>query len=150
MIRHPKDFWSGLIFMAAGLAAAVVARDYPMGSALRMGPAYFPTILGALLALIGVAVVIRSFVTPGERIAGFAWKPLAYVTIATILFGVVVRGGGLAVALVTLVMLSAWASRSFRWAPTIALAIGLTVFSILVFVKTLGLTMTVLGAWLGG
>ncbi|MBI1734739.1 MAG: tripartite tricarboxylate transporter TctB family protein [Candidatus Rokubacteria bacterium] len=150
MIRHPRDFWSGLIFIAAGGAAVAIARNYPMGSAVRMGPAYFPTVLGALLALIGIAILVRSFITPGERIAGFAWKPLVLVLVSTVLFGVLVRTGGLVVALILLVLISAWASRNFRWAPAVALAVGLTVFSVLVFVKALGLPIPVIGAWLGG
>ena len=150
MIRHPKDFWSGLIFIAVGGAAVAIARTYPMGSAVRMGPAYFPTVLGALLTLIGIAVLIRSFVTPGDRIDGFAWKPLALVLGATILFGVLVRSGGLVVALIVLVLVSAWASRNFRWVSAVALAVGLTVFSVVVFVKALGLPIPIIGAWLGG
>jgi putative tricarboxylic transport membrane protein len=150
MIRHPKDFWSGLIFLAVGAAAVVIARSYPMGSAVRMGPAYFPTVLGGLLALIGVVVVIRSFITPGERIAGFAWKPLVLVLVSTVLFGVLVRTAGLVVSLLLLVLVSAWASRNFRWGPAVVLAVGLTVFSVAVFVKALGLPIPVIGPWLGG
>lgn len=150
MIRHPRDFWSGVIFVATGGAAVVLAHSYPMGSAVKMGPAYFPTILGALLALLGLVVGIRSFVTPGERIAAFAWKPLAYVTVSTALFGVLVRGGGLVIALVVLTILSALASRNFSWGAAATLAIGLTVFSVLVFVKALGLPIEAFGPWLGG
>lgn len=150
MIRAPKDFWSGLLFLAFGIAAFVVARNYPMGTATRMGPSYFPTVLGALLALIGLVVLVRSFVVRGEPIAGFAWRPLAYVTVSTVLFGVLVRSGGLVLSLVILVLLSAWASRNFTWRAAVALAVGLTVFSALVFVKALGLPMSILGVWLGG
>jgi putative tricarboxylic transport membrane protein len=150
MIRHPKDFWSGLIFIAVGGAAVGIARHYPMGSAVRMGPAYFPTVLGALLALIGLAVLIRAFVTPGVPITAFAWKQLALVVLSTVLFGVLVRTAGLVVALLLLVLISAWASRRFRWASALALAVGLAVFSVGVFVRALGLPIPVVGAWLGG
>ena len=150
MIRHPKDFWSGLVFITVGGAAVGIARQYPMGSAVRMGPAYFPTVLGALLVLIGIAVVVRSFVTSGEPVAGFAWKPLVLVVVSTVLFGALVRTGGLVVALILLVLISAWASRRFRWVPALALAVGLAVFSVLVFAKALGLPIPVVGVWLGG
>lgn len=150
MIRAPKDFWSGLMFLAVGVAAFVIARGYPMGTATRMGPAYFPIVLSGLLALIGLVVLVRSFLVPGERIVGFAWRPLAYVAVSTVLFGVLVRGGGLVLSLLVLTVLSAWASRHFTWKAAVALAIGLTVFSVLVFVKALGLPMPALGAWLGG
>ena len=150
MIRHDKDLWSSLVFVAVGGAAVVLARSHPMGSALKMGPAFFPTILGGLLVLIGLVVGVRALVTPGERIGGFAWKPLAYVTISTALFGVLVRGGGLIIALVVLTILSARASRNFSWAAAATLAVGLAVFSVLVFVKALGLPIAAVGPWLGG
>ena len=149
MIRAPKDFWSGLGFIAFGAAATLVARDYPMGSATRMGPAYFPTILGALLALIGVIVVVRSFLIAGPPISGFSWKPLAYVTVATALFGMLVRPGGLALAVIVLTVLSALASRHFTARTALLLSLGLAVFSVIVFVKALGLPMTTFGAWVG-
>ncbi len=60
-VKSGRDFWAGTMFIAVGLWFAVVAQNYPMGSAVRMGPAYFPTILGGLLALLGVAITIRAF-----------------------------------------------------------------------------------------
>ena len=149
MLRD-KDLWSSLIFVATGGAAVLLVRSYPMGSALKMGPAFFPTILGALLVLIGLVVGIRALVSPGEPIAGFAWKPVAYVTISTALFGVLVRGGGLVVAIVVLTIVSALASRNFAWGPAATLAVGLAAFSVLVFVKALGLPIAAVGPWLGG
>jgi hypothetical protein len=59
-IRHPKDFWSGIVFLFFGLAAIIIGQDYEMGSAGRMGPAYFPTVLGGLLSLIGAASLVLS------------------------------------------------------------------------------------------
>ena len=70
-IRHQKDFWIGALFLFFGLVAVVVARDYPMGTAGRMGPAYFPTMLGSLLILIGAIAVIRSFLHDGEAVGKF-------------------------------------------------------------------------------
>jgi hypothetical protein len=60
-ITNGKDFWSGLMFVGFGLAFVFISRSYPMGSALRMGPAYFPTVLGGLMAVLGAIVLIRSF-----------------------------------------------------------------------------------------
>src|SRR4051794_1510715 len=60
-IRNGKDFWAGLMFVGFGAAFVIIARDYPMGEALRMGPAYFPTMLGGLLVLLGMATFVRSF-----------------------------------------------------------------------------------------
>jgi putative tricarboxylic transport membrane protein len=150
MIRAPKDFWSGSMFLVVGVGAMVLARGYPMGTATRMGPAYFPTVLGGLLAVIGLAVLVRSLVVPGPRITAFAGTPLLYVTVATVIFGALVRGGGLVPSLIILAVLSAWASRHFTWRAALPLAVGLTIFSALVFVKALGLPMPLIGAWLGG
>lgn len=149
-IKHPKDFWSGAIYLAAGGAALYIGLDYPLGTALKMGPAYFPTILGGLLALVGAISVLRSFVKPGEAITPFAWKEVILVLASTVLFGVLMRGAGLAPAILLLVVVSAYASIKHRWGPSIALAIGMTVFSILVFVKGLGMPLPILGSWFGG
>ena len=66
LIRSPKDFWAGLLYAGFGAAAVLIARDYGMGSSSRMGPAYFPTVLGSLLLLIGVASLVRSFFVRGR------------------------------------------------------------------------------------
>ncbi len=149
-VRNPKDFWAGLIYLALGLAAVLLARDYGFGSANRMGPGYFPTVLGALLALIGLIAVLRALVRPGAAIGAFAWKEVCLVLAATLLFGALIRGAGLVIALPVLVLLGAYASVHFRWRAALALAAGLTAFSALVFVKALGVPMPLLGAWFGG
>jgi putative tricarboxylic transport membrane protein len=148
-IRNPKDFWTGVIYLVFGLGAVVIGPDYSMGTATKMGPAYFPTVLGYLLALIGAIAVVRAFIQPGTPIGRFAVKNLAIVLGATVLYGLLVRGAGLAVAVFVLVMGSAWASISFRWAPSIVLAIGLAVFSVAVFIWGLGLPIPAVGLWLG-
>jgi hypothetical protein len=150
MIRSTKDFWTGLIYIFFGGTAVIIARDYPMGTALKMGPAYFPTVLGGLLVFIGILAVIRSFLKSGTPIGAFAIKGLALVIASTVLFGLLVRGAGLIVALPALVIVSASASCRFRWAPTLLLAAGLTIFCTLVFLRGLGIPLPILGPWLGG
>ena len=148
LIRNPKDFWSGVIFIVVGLAAVIIGRDYTMGTAGRMGPAYFPTILGWLLALLGMISVVRSLIRPGEPIARFAIKNILLIMSAVILFGLLVRGAGLFVAVVAIVMLSGFASTKFKVLPFLAVAVGLAIFSVLVFVTGLGLPMPIVGPWL--
>lgn len=149
-IRHPKDFWAGLIFTASGLAFGILAQDYEMGAATRMGPAYFPTVLAALLTIIGLATTIRAFVVDGPPLQGFAVKAVLLALGPIVLFGFVLRGVGLAAALLALALISAYGSVHFRWRVAVPLAIGLTVFSVLVFVKGLGLPIPIVGRWLGG
>ena len=148
-IRHPKDFWTGIIFLFFGLAAVVLGRDYQMGTAARMGPAYFPTVLGILLAVIGAIGVVRSFLRPGEAVGKFYVKEIILILSAVILFGVLMRGAGLVPAVLVIVLVSAYASPKFSIGPNLLLAGGLAIFSVLVFVKLLGLPMPIFGPWLG-
>jgi putative tricarboxylic transport membrane protein len=150
MIRNTKDFWTGIIYIFLGSIAIFIARDYAMGTAVKMGPAYFPTILSLLLVLVGIISMIRSFIVRGTPIEAFAFKGLILVTLAVVVFGFVVRGAGLAVALPLLVIISAYASVRFNWRAIIILAGGLTIFCALVFVKGLGIPLPIIGSWLGG
>ena len=117
MIRSTKDFWAGLIYIFFGACAIIIARDYTMGTALRMGPAYFPSLLGALLLLIGAIALVRSFFAAGTPIGGFALKGLSLVIASVVLFGFIVRGAGLVVALPLLVVISAPRQFAFPLGP---------------------------------
>jgi hypothetical protein len=150
MIRSSKDFWTGLIYIFFGASAILIARGYGMGTGGKMGPAYFPTVLGGLLAVVGTIAVIRSFIVPGTPIGAFAFKGLVLVCTPVLLFGIIVRGAGLAVALPLLVVISASASVRFHWRATLIMAAGLTMFCVLVFLKGLGIPLPVLGPWFGG
>src|SRR2546426_1114359 len=66
-ITNGKDFWAGAMFIAFGLAFMIVAQNYAMGNAVRMGPAYFPTVLGGILAVLGAVVLLRAFVSKIEH-----------------------------------------------------------------------------------
>lgn len=149
LIYHPKDFWTGIIFLSIGLYAVVVGQDYDMGSAGRMGPAYFPTVLGGLLSLIGAIGVLRSFFRQGEPIGRFYIKELVLVLSAVLLFGFLVRGAGLVPAALIIILLSAYASPKFHLGKSVLLAAGMALFGVLLFVKLLGLPMPILGPWLG-
>lgn len=146
-IKNTKDFWTGIIYVAVGAFFLLVSRDYPMGSSLKMGPAYFPTALSSLLIFIGIISLARSFIQPGTPIGQFTFRGLLLVITATMLFGLIVRGAGLIIALPALVMVSAYASIKFRWLESLALAAGLTIFCVLVFLKGLGVPLPILGSW---
>ena len=150
LIRSPKDFCAGLIYLSIGLVAIFLGREMPMGTALKMGPAYFPTVLGSLLALLGLASVVRSFLQKGGPIPAFAWRPLLLVTGATIAFGFLLRGAGFVVALPLFIIVTAYASAHFRWVPTLVIAVVATVLCALVFVKGLGVPMPLVGRWFSG
>jgi putative tricarboxylic transport membrane protein len=148
-LRNPKDFWTGIIYVLFGSGAFFLAHDYTMGTALKMGPGYFPTILSVLLVLIGIVSLIRSFARQGSPVEAFTVKGLAVVLGATFLFGLLIRGGGLIVALPVLVVASAAASSRFRWRQSLLLAAGLTLFCTLVFLKGLGVPIPMAGSWFG-
>lgn len=149
-MRNVKDFWTGVIYIFFGSSAIIISRDYGMGSAVKMGPGYFPTVLGGLLLLIGAIALIRSFLTEGTPFGNFAFKGLAFVVVSTVVFGLIVRGAGLAVALPLLILMSAYASTRFRWRPTLIMAVTLTIFCVLVFLKGLGIPLPAIGPWFGG
>ncbi|HEY1059294.1 MAG TPA: tripartite tricarboxylate transporter TctB family protein [Limnobacter sp.] len=150
MPKNLRDFWSGLLYLLVGAAAVWLGDDYPMGTAVRMGPGYFPIVLGYLLAGIGLLCVLRAFVQAGDPLEGFAWTKVAWVTVAVTAFGLIVQGAGLAAAVAAVVVLSALASRHFSWKWSVGIAVGSAVFCALVFVKGLGIPMPVIGPWLGG
>ena len=147
--RNAKDFWTGVIYIAIGGTAIIIGRDYGMGTAVKMGPAYFPVILSGILILIGAISVLRSFFKPGTPVGTVAWKGLFLVIASTLLVGFVVRGAGMAIALPLMVLLSAYASVRFRWKYALALAAGVTVFCILIFQVGLGVPLPILGSWFG-
>jgi hypothetical protein len=149
-MKNPRDFWTGVIYVAFGAGAVVIARDYGLGTAFRMGPAYFPTVLGGVLVLIGLLSLGRAALRSGEPLPPARIKGLLVVTVATLGFGALARGAGLVVALPVLVVVSAAASARFRWGPALALAAGLTLFCAAVFLKGLGVPIPLRGPWLGG
>jgi len=145
--RNPKDFGSGLLFLVLGGVCVVIARNYPMGSAQSMGPGYFPTMLGSLLALNGAALVIRSFLRSGPGFPEISWRGILLTMAAIVLFGLLLKTAGLPIAVMALVVISACASAQFRLWPPLALAVALSVFCVLIFVQALGLPIPLLGSW---
>src|SRR5262245_41244400 len=148
-MRSPKDFWSGVIYIAFGVIALVLSHDYSMGTARRMGPAYFPVLLGSSLALVGTISVIRSFLIQGAPLAAFSLRKGALIVGSVLVFGLTLRGLGLLLALPLLTLTSALASSRFRWGPSLSLALGLTLFCSVVFLQGLGIPIPLIGGWLG-
>ena len=142
-IRAPKDFWAGVMFCGFAAVALLAARGYSLGSAGRMGPGYFPLLLGVVLAGLGGILIVRSIVIDGEPLPRFRVLPLAIIAGAVCLFGLAIEPLGLVVSLAILVVLAAVAGLQFRLVETVALAVGLIVFSVGVFVYALGLPLPV-------
>lgn len=197
-ITNGKDFWAGLMFIAFGLGFMFVARNYAMGNAVRMGPAYFPTVLGGMLAVLGAAVLVRGFVSKISHplavfpfrfwlvvgglilgVVGFYTQPprdaemfaqiahallagiailmlfaafgersLWVILFAVVVFGYMLKPLGLVLATGLLVFISAWGGHEFKWKEVTIMSVLLAAFSVLAFVKGLGLPMNVWpGIW---
>jgi hypothetical protein len=138
-IKSPKDFWAGLMFIAFGLFFLFFALDYKMGSLTRMGPAYFPTVLSSLMVAFGCVILFRSLVLKGERIPAMTFRPVFIIVLSLILFGYLIAPIGLALALVFLVIFSSFAGHEIKIKEVVILSVGMTILSLLVFVKGLGL-----------
>ncbi len=138
-IRSIKDFSAGLMFIVIGGVFALGANQYPMGTAVRMGPAYFPSILGWGTVALGLFVLVESFFVDEEPPTAVRWRPLILVLAAVMLFGALVNTGGLITATVVLIIVSALGGHEFRWKEAIISAVLLSVSVWLIFDKALGL-----------
>ena len=143
IIRHPKDFYAGVLFVAVGIAAIVIAANYPLGTAARMGPGYFPRILGILLILLGSALALRALKLKGDPMPRWHWRPTIIVLGSVVLFGAIVNSVGLALSTVILIVLSSAASPEFRAKESLVSGIALAVLSISVFVIGLKLQLPI-------
>jgi hypothetical protein len=142
-IRAPKDFWAGVMFCGFAVVAILAARGYSLGTAGKMGPGYFPILLGGVLGMLGAILIGRSLVLYGEPLPPMQVLPLAVIALAVCLFGVLIEPFGLIAALAVLTLVSAWAGPQFRWDEAVTLAVALTAFSIGVFVHALGLPLPI-------
>ena len=139
-IRNPTDFLTGLLFGGFGLFVSLyAATHYSIGSAIRMGPGYFPACIGALVALLGLALLVSSLRVEGPPLPRLPLRPVLLVLAGSVAFGYLLKPFGLVLSTVALVLVSAAGGHEFRWREVLALAAGLAVFAVAVFVYGLGL-----------
>ena len=143
IIRHPKDFWSGALFIATGAFAIFWGARYTLGTAARMGPGYFPRILGILLIALGAILALRSLRLQGPAIPPWRWRPTIIVLGSVVLFGHIVQTVGLALSTVILIVLASAASHEFRWKEALIVGVGLAALAVGVFVIGLKLTLPI-------
>ncbi len=138
-LRNNREFWAGLMLIGIGAAAMWVARAYSFGTARRMGPGYFPTVLGAILILFGIYVMVKGLRSNEEIQA--KWSPLALIllTSSVVLFGVLMKYAGFVPALMVLIFGSAAGGRGFKLVEVLLLTVILTVLSVGIFIWGLGL-----------
>ena len=143
-IKSQRDFFAGLMFLVVGLAFAWGATDYSMGSGARPGPGYFPMMLSVLMAILGAIVIFTSLtieVEGGDPVGDIAWRPLLVVVAAIVLFAVALPRLGLIITTPLLIIVVSFASTEFKWRGVLIASVVLDVFSWLVFVKGLNLTI---------
>ncbi len=143
-IKSEKDFWSGLMFLVAGIGFAWGALNYSFGSSARPGPGYFPFGLGAILAILGAMILFKSLTVEtdgGDRFGAIAWRPLLLIVASVAVFGALVPRLGMFISLPVLVVVASLAGDEFHWGEVLINAAVLTVFSWVIFIWGLGLTI---------
>jgi len=134
-----KDFWAGMMFLGIGAGAIIGSRNYPFGNTLRMGPGYFPTMLGGILILFGIYVMVRGL-RSDEKIQGnWSIRALIVLPLSMVLFGVLMELAGFIPALAALIFVSVASGREFKFMEVLLLTIFLGVISVAMFIWGLGL-----------
>ena len=160
-IKSQKHFYSGLLYTVVGAAFAYGATSYNIGTGARMGPGYFPLLLGSILAIIGGIILFKSLVveTPtGDRVGSWAWKPLSFIIAGNLLFGVLLGGlpsikfpaMGLIVAIYGTTLVVSMAGDKFKLKEVLVLATVLSVLSYLAFIVLLKLQFPVWPSFIAG
>lgn len=142
-VRHPKDFFAGLLFIAFGIAAIAVGSDYSLGTAARMGPGYFPRILGILLIALGAALALRALRLSGPPIPAFKWRPLLIVLGSVAVFGLIVNHAGVVLSTIFLIVAASAASHEFRLRESLIAGAALATLAVGVFVIGLKLQLPI-------
>jgi hypothetical protein len=160
-IKSQKDFFAGLMFSITGAAFAIGATSYTIGEGARMGPGYFPLLLGIVLAVLGAIIVLQALVVEtedGDKVGSIAWKPLCYIIGANLLFGVLLGGlprigippMGLILGIYGLTFVSAMAGDEFKFKEVAVLATVLAILSYVAFVWLLNLQFPVWPTFIAG
>ncbi len=153
-IKSQKDFFSGLMFTVVGASFAYGATNYSIGSGGRMGPGYFPLLLGVILAILGGAIMFKALVVEtqdGEKIGKWAWKPLFFIIAANLLFGILLGGlpsvgipaMGLIAAIFGVTIVASLAGDTFKLKEVLILSVVLSIGSYLAFIMLLKLQFPV-------
>ena len=144
-IRNHRDFWSGIMFVVLGGLFTMLSQQYQLGRPARMGPGFFPTMLGVLMALLGLAIAWRSMARTSRemRLESVGWRELFLILVAVGVFAAALPYLGMVIAIALLAGISAVASHEFGWKETVISIVVLLVMSELVFLKGLELQFPV-------
>ena len=138
-LQENKDFLSGLHFIGIGSLGIFLAQDYPMGTALRMGPGYFPIVLSGIIILMGIYCLVQGLLKPERMPHNWSLRALIILPIAMVLFGILMEHAGFIPALIVLVFISSAAGSEFKFWEVAVMAVLLTIGSWALFIWGLGL-----------
>jgi hypothetical protein len=139
-VANNADFWAGVMFILFGAAAVYMSRDYPMGSAMRMGPGYFPHYLGVLMILFGLGIGGKGLLKGGEPIGPWAFKPIVVLSLGVLAFGFLIERIGFVPSLVALIVISSLSGREkIRWLEVLIFTIVLVAGAVAIFIYGIGL-----------
>ncbi len=149
-IRNKQDFISGLMLFCIGLAVLLIASNYRMGTAFRMGPGYFPVALSILLIVLGLitaGIALKS----GNEVPSpkLAWRPLFVLSGAVVVFGLFINSAGLLLMTFVMTVVSRFSRPGYPWMETAVLGAVLSVACAAVFYFALNIQMPLLPTWLG-
>jgi hypothetical protein len=140
-----------VLFTLIGLAFAIIVKayEYPMGTSSRMGPGYFPFVLGCIMAVLGLVIIVQSLASRGGPVTKFAWRPLIWVLSGFVIFGLTAKLLGLVIAIVLLVLISSFGGHEHKWKEAIISSVILSAGSVGVFVYGLKLPFPIWPEFLG-
>ncbi len=137
-VKSPQDLGAAIVFIVIGLAGLYFGKTLTFGTASQMGPGFFPTWLNLAILIIGVAIGVKALAVAGPAVERFHVRPILLIVAAIAVFAILINTAGLAVAALLMTIFAAYARRGVRLTETILLAVGLAVFSVVVFVYVLG------------
>jgi len=142
-LRSPRNFAGGLTLLAIAAIALWQLQDLPVGTAMRMGPGYFPSLLAYLIGFFGLVLLAGSMVVEGDRLEGWNVKNLALVLGAIVLFAFTIRTLGLVLSGAALMIVAASAARDRRWTEAVLFTVGMLVFAVILFPIALNLPLAI-------
>ncbi|MCC7079692.1 MAG: tripartite tricarboxylate transporter TctB family protein [Burkholderiales bacterium] len=139
-VANNTDFWAGVMFIIFGAAAVYMSRDYPMGSAMRMGPGYFPHYLGILMILFGLGIGGRGLLKGSDAIGPWAFKPLIVLSLGVLSFAFLIDRIGFVPSLVALIVITSLSGQEkVRWLELLIFAVVLVAGAVGLFIYAIGL-----------
>ena len=140
-IRLSTDLLTGVLFLALGVFAVIYGSRYPLGTAARMGPGYYPLLASSGLILLGIVLVVRSLLAGADDVGAVKVRPVVLILASTLAFGLLIDRAGFILAGVVLVLAARLADREFRPLEVAVLALCLVAFTLAIFRYGLGMPL---------